>query len=329
VKRDHYTISNGRLQRKDNTLYYIKAEGDKKQSLPIEQIRSLHVYGEVDFNTKLMNFLSQHDIMIHVYNHYGFYAGSYYPRKKNISGFTVVNQSKHYLDYEKRMYLASRFIESAVHHILRNLRRHKEKTEKIINDIETETVKLKQVKNVAELMGIEGNIRQHYYQSFQDILHEDFVFTKRSKRPPSDPINAMISFGNQLAYTAVLAEIYRTPLDPTVSYLHEPSTKRFSLSLDLAEIFKPLLVDPVIFSLINLRVIKKKHFNYLEEEICYLNEEGKKRFITAWEERLSRTIQHRVLKRKTSYRYLIRLECFKLIKHFIDDELYKPLKAWW
>lgn len=192
-----------------------------------------------------------------------------------------------------------------------------------------EASKLDYAKNVYELMGIEGNIRRCYYQSFGDILNKEFVFEKRSKRPPRDPLNAMISFGNQLAYTAVLAEIYRTSLDPTISFLHAPSSKRFSLSLDLSEIFKPLLVDPIIFSLVNLRMINKKHFDYIEGEICYLNEEGKKKFISAWEERLSRTIKHRALNRKTSYRYLIRLECYKLIKHFINDEIYKPLKAWW
>lgn len=329
MKRDHYAISNGRLQRKDNTLYFIKAESEKKQSLPVEQIKSLHVYGEVDFNVNLINFLNQRDIMIHFYNYYGFYTGSYYPRKKNVSGFTVVNQCKHFLNHQKRMYLALQFIESAVHHILRNLRRHKVKIEENISAIEVEAKKLKEAQTISELMGIEGNIRQYYYQSFGNILDDKFIFTKRSKQPPRDPLNAMISFGNQLAYTAVLAEIYRTPLDPTISFLHAPSSKRFSLSLDLSEIFKPLLVDPIIFSLVNLRMINKKHFDYLEREICYLNEKGKKKFIAAWEERLNRTIMHRALKRKTSYRYLIRLECYKLIKHFLGDDDYKPLKAWW
>lgn len=130
-------------------------------------------------------------------------------------------------------------------------------------------------------------------------------------------------------YQVVLSEIYKTQLNPTISYLHEPSTKRYSLSLDIAEIFKPLIVDPLIFTLVNKRQLKKEHFDFLEGEICYLNEEGKKKFIVGWEERLNQSIKHRTLKRNTSYRYLIRLECFKLIKHVIGDEVYKPLKAWW
>ena len=221
------------------------------------------------------------------------------------------------------------FLLSATHHILRNLRRYKEKTASAVANIELEMEKLQYAKSIKELMGIEGYIRHLYYQAFNDILKEEFVFINRNKQPPRDPLNAMISFGNQLTYNTVLSEIYRTPLDPSISFLHEPSTKRFSLSLDLAEIFKPLLVDPIIFSLVNRKMIKKDHFDYLENEICFLNEAGKKKFIVAWEDRLRKTVRHRRLKRNTSYRYMIRLECYKLIKHLINDETYKPLKAWW
>jgi len=329
MKRDHYTISDGRLKRKDNTLYFIRNEDGAKQYLPIERIRNIHVFGEVDFNTKLLNFISQFDICLHIYNYYGYYSGTYYPRKKNISGYTVVRQSAHYLDHDKRLYLAGCFLLAGTHHILRNLRRYKDKTSTAVAAIEAEMQKLQIAKGIREMMGIEGNIRQLYYQAFNNILKEDFVFTNRNKQPPRDPLNAMISFGNQLTYNAVLSEIYRTPLDPSVSFLHEPSTKRFSLSLDLAEIFKPLLVDPIIFSLVNRKMIKKNHFDYLEGEICFLNDDGKRKFIMAWEERLNKTVKHRKLKRNTSYRYMIRLECYKLIKHLLNDEVYKPLKAWW
>lgn len=328
MQQDHYTLSNGRLKRKDNTVYFVREDGSK-QSLPIERIRNIHIYGEVDFNSKLLNYLSQYDICIHIYNYYGYYSGTYYPRKKNVSGFILVNQSSHYLNYEKRLFLAKNFVLAAVHHMQRNLRRYKEKTASTVAFIDAETMKIYSANNVQQLMGVEGNIRHHYYQAFNEILNQDFSFTRRSKQPPRDPLNAMLSFGNQLTYNTVLSEIYRTPLDPTISYLHEPATKRFSLSLDLAEIFKPLLVDPLIFSLVNRKVIKEKHFDYLEGEVCFLNVEGKKKFILAWEERLKKTIKHRALNRKTSYRYLIRLECYKLIKHIINDSVYKPLKAWW
>ncbi len=325
--KDHYIFSNGRLKRKDNTIYFLD-EKENKRSLPVHQIENLYVFGEVDFNSALLNLLSQHEVHLHIFNYYGFYAGTFCPRNRKVSGFTVVQQSAHYLDKGKRLYIAKMFLESAVHHMLRNIRRHKEKTEVYIHQIEEEAKKLDTVSTVQELMGIEGRIRQHYYQSFNEILKQDFTFEKRTKQPPRDPLNALISFGNSLCYTTVLGEIYKTPLDPTVSFLHEPSTRRFSLSLDLAEIFKPLIVDPVIIASINNRIITNKHFDDIDGMV-FLNEEGKKKFIMEWENKLATSIQHRKLKRKVSYRHFIRLECYKLIKHLIGDERYKPLKAWW
>ncbi|MED0736571.1 type I-B CRISPR-associated endonuclease Cas1b [Aneurinibacillus thermoaerophilus] len=325
--KDHYIFSTGRLQRKDNTLYFVDAEG-KKKSLPIEQIENLHIFGQVDVNSALLNLLAQYGVCLHFYNYHDYYVGTFYPREKNVSGYTVVQQSVHYLNRQKRLYLARSFLYGGIHHMLRNLRRHKEKTEEIIRAIEKEAAKLEDTAKIPELMGIEGRIRQEYYQAFNVMLKPEFAFEKRTKRPPTDPLNALISFGNSRMYTEILSEMYKTMLDPTISFLHEPSSKRFSLSLDLAEIFKPLLVDTLIASLVNNRVITLKHFDEMEG-IVFLNEEGRKKFLAEWEKKLETTVQHRTLKRKVSYRYFIRLECYKLIKHFIGDTLYKPLKAWW
>jgi CRISPR-associated protein Cas1 len=328
MMRDHYVFSNGRLKRKENTIYFENEDGIKKP-LPIEKIRTLHLFGEVDLNSKLLNYLSQHGISLQFYNYYGFYSGAFHPREVKESGHVIVKQCEHYSDRFKRLYLAYQFINGAIHHMLRNLRNYKTETLDYINEIELLYSQLQSSTSIQELMGREGQIRHLYYQAFNQIFKQDFVMEKREKQPPRDPVNALISFGNTLMYTAVLGEIYKTPLNPTISYLHEPSTKRYSLSLDLAEIFKPLIVDPIIFSLINKRQMTKKHFDYLEGEICYLNDEGKQKFIMAWEEKLKQSVKHRKLKRNVTYRYFIRLECYKLVKHVIDDEVYKPLKAWW
>ncbi|MGM9987595.1 MAG: type I-B CRISPR-associated endonuclease Cas1b [Bacillaceae bacterium] len=328
MMRDHYIFSNGRLKRKNNTVYFENEVGEKKP-LPIERIRSLYLFGEIDVNSKLLTYISRYGISLHLFNYYGFFSGSFIPREPKESGFVIVKQSEHYLDNQKRLFLAQQFIQSGIHHMLRNLRNYKHETTIYIEEIQSLRAQLESVTKVQELMGFEGQIRKTYYEAFNYIFKQDFVMKKREKQPPRDPVNALISFGNTLMYRVVLTEMYKTQLNPTISYLHEPSTKRFSLCLDLAEIFKPLIVDSTIFTLINKRQINQKHFDYLEDEICYLNEEGKKKFIIAWEERLNQSIKHRVLKRKTTYRYLIRLECYKLIKHMISDETYKPLKAWW
>ena len=274
--------------------------------------------------------MNQKDVNIHFYNYYGYYSGSYTPRRKKVAGFVDVQQAAHVMDLNKRLYIAQQFVYSAIHHMLRNIRRYKDEVEPFINEITQLKKQVADATDIQTLMGIEGKIRFAYYQCFNEIIkNPDFQFTKREKRPPTNPINALISFGNSLMYTAVLSEMYKTQLNPTISYLHESGSRRFSLSLDIAEIFKPLLMDNLIFMLINKKMIRAEHFEYIEEHICLLNETGSKIFIAEFEKRMSTTIKHRKLNRQTSYRFLIRLECYKLIKHLIGDEDYKALKAWW
>ncbi|PMQ01378.1 MAG: subtype I-B CRISPR-associated endonuclease Cas1 [Dictyoglomus sp. NZ13-RE01] len=326
MQKDLYIFSSGTIKRKENTIYFEPKEGEKKY-FPIENISAIHLFGEVDINTKALNFFAQNNIIIHVYNYYGYYSGSYIPREKNVSGELLVKQVEHYLNKEERMYLAYSFVEGALFHMQRNLREY-ENTEEFIFKIKQELEKAGTCNDINELMGCEGRARDAYYDAFNVILKGKFLFEKREKRPPKNPINALISFGNSLTYSAVLSEIYKTQLNPTISYLHEPRERRFSLSLDISEIFKPLITDTIIFKLINNNMLKDEDFDQ-DVNYCYLSESGRKKFIKEFETKMDTTIKHRKLGRNVSYRFLIRLECYKLIKHLLKDEIYKPLKAWW
>ena len=129
-------------------------------------------------------------------------------------------------------------------------------------------------------------------------------------------INSLISFVNTLVYTTVLSEIYHTQLTPLVSFLHQPGERRFSLSLDIAEIFKPLIADRLIFSILNKNQINDSDF---QEELnyLYLKENARKIILQEYDNRLAVTIKHKTLGKEVSYRYLIRLELYKLVKHII------------
>jgi len=327
MERNIYIFSAGRLKRKDNTLYFENENGEKRP-IPVEQTGSIHFFGNVDFNSSLLHLLTQHQICCHLYNYYGFYDGTYWPRKHRVSGFTVVQQSAHVIDAQKRLYLAKCFVQSALHHMVRNLRRSSESVDPQLHTLQSMEDAINRAASIQELMGAEGTCRKVYYEAWNQMLKNGMRLDQRNKRPPRDPVNAMISFGNGVMYTAILSELHKTVLDPSVSFLHEPSSRRFSLCLDIAEIFKPLIVDPLVLSLLNNRRIQEKHFE-TEGEAVYLNEEGRKRFLASFDEKMESTIKHRKLNRNVSYRYLIRLEAYKLIKHFIGDETYKPFKAWW
>lgn len=137
--------------------------------------------------------------------------------------------------------------------------------------------------NIPTLMYVEGEIWKRFYGDFIYFLPKDFAMNKRVKRPPDNPINALISFGNTLLYTKTISAVYQTHLDQRISFLHEPSEGRYSLSLDISEAFKPIIVYKTIFDLVNNRRLQvSKHFER-SVNYCLLNEEGRRIFIEAFE----------------------------------------------
>jgi CRISPR-associated protein Cas1 len=303
----------------------------KRRAIPVEDVDALWVFGELDLNARVLVFLSQHKIPVHLFNYYGFYAGTYYPREYLQAGYVLVRQVRHYSDKRLRLSIAREFIGAAMHNILRNLRYYGARGIDVLTEtegVQAEVLRLAEVSSVDELMGCEGRARAAYYQAFSRILRNDVEFTKRVRRPPDNIVNAMISFTNGLVYSAALSQIYRTQLDPTISFLHEPGARRFSLALDLAEVFKPILADRLIFKLLNNRWLNERDFAQ-DLNCCYLKESGRKVILKEWDARLQTTIEHRKLRRKVSYERLIRLECYKLIKHLTDVEPYVAFRAWW
>ena len=330
MKNSLYIYQNGELSRKDNTLRFTGEEGGKKD-IPVNSISEIYFFGEDTVNTKLITFLAQNNIMVHFFNYYDFYVSSLVPREMKVSGKLLVKQVEYYTDKEKRIELAKEFVKSAGNNIYRNLRYYNGRGKDVKDAMNEITYLLKEVDscdNIQQLMGVEGNIHKIYYSKWNVIIDQKTDFTTRVKRPPDNMVNTLISYINSLVYTTVLGEIYKTQLNPTISYLHEPGVSRFSLSLDIAEIFKPLIADRLIFSLLNKNQIKEKHFSK-GLDYLHLSEQGSKIILAEYDKRLKQTIMHKELGREVSYRYLIRLECYKMIKHLYEEKKYDAFVMWW
>ena len=330
MKQSFYVYNNGDLKRKDNTLRFTSYEGQKRD-IPIEKISDIYVMSEMSFNTPFISYISQYGITMHFFNYYNYYVGSYYPKESLLAGQLLIKQVEHYQDYEKRLTLAKKFIEAAADNIYRNLRYYKAREKDVLGamqEIDYLRRQLSKAETIEELMGIEGNIRKTYYSAWNEIVNQEIKFEKRVMHPPDNMINSLISFVNSLIYAKTLSEVYHTQLNPTISYLHQPGARRFSLCLDLSEIFKPLIADRLIFSLLNRRQITEnsftKEFNFL-----HLKKEASQLIVTELEARLKKTIMHRDLGRQVSYQYLIRLEAYKLIKHLIGEKEYEGFRIWW
>ncbi len=325
-----YVFSDGEIKRKDNVLRITAKDGLFKD-IKVEVTRDIYIFGEVGLNSNCLNYAGQLEIPMHFFNYYGFYTGSFYPKETNVSGKLLVNQVNNYTNVDKRLMIAKEFIIAASHNILRNIRYYNERgcdLNQCIAEIKALRSVITQTQDINELMGIEGSIRRCYYNDWSKIINQNIDFEKRTKRPPDNMINALISFVNSLVYTTCLAEIYKTQLNPAVSYLHSPGERRFSLCLDISEVFKPLISDRLIFSLLNKKMITENDF-IKESNFCYLKDSGRKILLKEYDEVLKRTVQHKVLNKNVSYRYLIRLECYKLIKHLMCDKNYEGFKIWW
>lgn len=330
MQESYYIYTAGSLAQKDNTLRFTSYDGEHKD-LPIENIKEIYVMNEMNITTKLLNMLAKHGVIVHFFNYYQFYTGSFYPKESKLAGQLLIKQALTYADHSNRLLIATEFIRCASFNIYRNLRyyngRGKDVSLQMSNIVQLRT-KLDFVNSIEELMGIEGNIRREYYKAWNVIIDQNIDFDKRVYHPADNMINSLISYVNSLIYTKTLAEIYKTQLNPTISFLHQPGTRRFSLALDVSEIFKPLIADRLIFSLLNRNQVTENSFvdglNGLQ-----LTEKASKTIMQDLDAKLKTTIFHKKLNKDVSYQFLIRLELYKLVKHIIGEKEYKGFEIWW
>ncbi len=152
-----------------------------------------------------------------------------------------------------------------------------------------------------ELRGIEGKAAEQYFSVFNDMIlnqKENFAFVTRNRRPPLDNINALLSF----AYTVLAGDcanaLASVGLDPYVGFMHGDRPGRSSLALDLMEEMRPILADRFILTLINTKAIQAVHFEKQKDNAVLLNDEGRKVFFTAWQNRKRESLTHPYLKEK-------------------------------
>lgn len=327
---NYHVFSDGRLERHNDTVRLV-TESDEKKYLPIENAEALFLHGQIDYNTRLMSFLNDHGVAIHVFGWKDYYAGSMMPERGQTSGRTLVEQVRAYDTPSHRRAIAQKFIRGSIHNMRANVRYYNGRDydfEGVIERLEAQSAALDPGLDIDELMGVEATARREYYSIFDEVLPDGFVFRGRQYNPPNNEVNSLISFANSLVYANIVSAIRATALDPAVSFLHEPGDRRYSLALDIADLFKPVLADRVIFRVVNRKQVGTDDFEQ-DLNACLLNERGRKTFSKAFEETLDETVEHPRLNRKVSYQYLLRIEAYKLKKHLLTGEEYVPFERWW
>lgn len=183
---------------------------------------------------------------------------------------------------------------------------------------------MNEAKSVEQLMMLEARARQKYYGSFNNIIRNcDFTFVQRTRRPPKDRLNALLSFGNVVLYNLVLEFICQSQLDPRIGVVHSTTKRSASLNLDFADIFKPIIVDRVIFTLVNTRRLSREDFESRDGGVM-LTAHGKRIFVRALEEKPDQKVKRE--EKSISYRSLIRAEIKDFEKSLLSGKKFVPYK---
>lgn len=323
--RSHFLINAGRLRRQDNNLYFDRYDDEDAvvgtKILPINAIDELYMLAKIDVDSYTLAFLADNNVLLHFFSPYQSFRGNFFPNTSNSvnkSGFVLLQQVRAFDDPKQRLHLARRITEGQIRNGWANLKKYA-----VDFDGNTYLEALEGARSIGEIMAAEGSFKKAYYQGWNGIIknQRSFKFTVRSKRPPADKLNSFISYVNTRVYNICLSEIYKTELDPRIGFLHEPNYRALSLHLDLAEIFKPILGDTLIFTMLNRNEITAKDFKTDAGRIRFTNDAIKKiesKMIAKLTEQIT------IGNQKLTWRQVIRKEANKIKKCVCEYAPYEP-----
>lgn len=192
-------------------------------------------------------------------------------------------------------------------------------------------IKCQSVSDIDTLRGIEGESAQLYFSVFDEFIlqqKDEFRFVTRSKRPPLDNVNALLSFSYSVATGMCTSALETAGLDPYVGFMHTDRPGRRSLALDLVEEFRAIMCDRFVISLINKRIINNGDFEKREDGAVLLSEDGRKVFLTHWQNRKQDVVMHPFLKEKVEWGLLPYIQALLLSRYIRGDLDEYPMLLW-
>ena len=321
-------LSDGILRQKDFSAVFDSETGSSV--IPLETTDRINIFSSVIIDTGFLEKAKQAGISVNVFGRDYSFIGRFTPAGNIRDQRLLFEQLTAYNTPEKRLELAKQFDLASVHNLRLNIRYYNKQDPnalymRTLEYIDVLFDKMKECSEYENLLLIEATVRSLYYSCFDSFIADsEYTFEKRSKRPPENEVNSMLSFGNTVLYNYIATEIYKSSLDIRVGFLHATNKREESLNLDVAEIFRPLIVDRVVFTLINKRSIPRSCFYREENGAVYLNEDGKRIFLRAFYEKLSSTLS--VGDKNYSYSMLIKEELNKLTRYFRTGGKYKAYR---
>lgn len=299
--------------------FTVSFKSETMHKMPVEQVRAIYIYGAVQLTAAAAQYCLANYVDVSFFAPSGRFLGLL--RGLPASGIDArMGQYRAFQNTEIRLLLAREFIRAKIHNQRVMIMRNGEPERSVLNELERLRDRCIDTTTIEELMGVEGRAASLYFNAFSGMLRNDlgFSFEKRNRRPPRDPVNAMLS----LAYSVLTKELtgicHAVGLDPFVGFLHAPRYGRPALALDLMEEFRPLIADSVVISLLNRLELKKSDFVFSSNGV-YLDESGRRSFWEAYSRRMDTEIKHPVFNYRMAYRRMMEVQC-RQIWRFLRGE---------
>jgi CRISPR-associated protein Cas1 len=326
-----YLLEQGSTLHKDGEVFTVTKDGEVLQKIHAIEVEQVIIFGNVNLTTPVINYLLQHGIDCVFCNSYGKYHGRLISTESKF-GLLRLRQVETILQPEKKLSIAKAIVAGKLQNqrtIIMRYRRELElpQLEQTIKELDAVLKKLDDCPDLGTLHGLEGSAGASYYRSFREVLKQDLGFAARIRRPPTDPVNSLLSFGYTLLVYNIQSAVSIVGLDPFLGFLHSAEPSRPSLVLDLMEEFRPIIVDSLVLWLINTKVMTDEDFEQPEEggKMVAITQDGIKKFIHHYEQKVQSKIYHPRAGGQTSYRHCFELqarEMAQIILNRVPD--YKP-----
>lgn len=291
---------------------------------PVRLMNTAHVTlrGNVQLTTQAASALLDRGIPVVFLTTGGYFRGRLSGTDTNNVDLRLA-QYRTATDPTRCLTLARRFIAAKIGNARTMLRRNHHAIDPVVlGQLKQLRRRVADCENLEMLLGIEGSAARVYFQNFAGMLSGrslgKFDFERRNRRPPTDPINALLSFAYALLTKDVVLAVTTAGLDPLLGFYHQPRFGRPGLALDLMEEFRPIIADSVVLTTVNNEIVTPNDFTTLAKA-CSLSEPARKRFIQAYERRMDQTVTHPIFGYAISYRRLLELQARLLSRVLLGE----------
>lgn len=303
---------------------------EQLHEFPSLKLEKIVVFGHADIDTSVLTYCLRENVDVVFLSNKGQYFGRLQgPETKNpkvrLAQYKVSSNPKNCLP------LACQFIGGKIKNMRVVLQRQSDGSTPFVMAI-NRLGELYQAVSSAEsletLRGLEGAASRIYFSVFGKIVGPRFLFEKRVRRPPTDPINSLLSFGYTLLLYDMFSAVAQAGLDPYLGILHEDKYGRPSIALDMIEEYRPVIVDLVVIMLVNKRMIDPDDFYVNDDGAVLIANQARKKFIEQYEKRMNTKVQYKqgARQEQITYRRSMIKQAYKLVRALNGEDVYRPIE---